>query len=149
MPKKKEKATEKIDKKDASIIKALKKDSRMSIRDIAKSTGTRPSTVHKRLTELKSKGVIEKFTIKLDNKQVGEDFIVFMFVNTETDLPASFFSSRNVKEAFGITGEYDLLIKLKFRDIAEFNDYVISLRKNRNIKKTLTTVATITLKEDI
>lgn len=138
-----------IDDKDLKIIEILRKDSRMSIRNIARSTGIRPSTVHKRMQELKNKGVIERFTLKLNNAAVGQDFIVFMFVNTSADMPKSFFADRRIKEAFGITGEYDLLLKLKFPDINEFNDYIISLRKNKNITKTLTTVVTIQIKEEL
>ena len=65
----------KLDKKDLSIIKVLKQNSRLPIRDIAKKTGTRPSTVHERVKKLVRGGVIEKFTLKVDNKAVNESFI--------------------------------------------------------------------------
>jgi len=139
----------KIDTKDRKIIAVLKKDSRQTVRDIAKQTGIRPSTVHQRITKLRKEGVIENFTVKLSNSAVGENFIVFMSVSTRTDLLPSFFQNKHVKEVFGITGEYDLLMKLKFRDIDEFNTFVIGLRKNKAIEKTLTSVATITLKEEM
>ena len=138
-----------IDAKDKKIIALLQKNSRMPIRSIAKSAGLRPSTVHKRMQDMKADGIIEKFTIKLNSAAVGEDFIVFMFINTAGDLPNSFFTDKRIKDAFGITGEYDLLLKLKFPDINEFNDYIISLRKNKNITKTLTTVVTIQIKEEL
>ncbi len=139
----------KIDAKDRKIIAELKKNSRQTVRDTAKQTGIRPSTVHQRITKLRKEGVIEKFTVKLSNSAVGENFIVFMFVSTKADLPASFFQNRHIKEVFGITGEYDLLVKLKFKDVGEFNNFVIGLRKNKAIEKTLTSIATITLKEEI
>ena len=72
-----------IDNKDLKILNQLKENSRASIRDIAKTTGIRPSTVHQRITKLKDSNVIEKFTVKLNNKQIEENFIVFMFVATE------------------------------------------------------------------
>jgi DNA-binding Lrp family transcriptional regulator len=139
----------KLDAKDRKILEKLKQDSRQTVRDIAKQTGIRPSTVHQRITKLKKEGVIEKFTVKLNNKSVGEDFIVIMFISTKKDLPNTFFQNRHIKEVFGVTGEYDLMLKLKFADIDEFNRFVIGLRKNREIEKTRTSVATITLKEDI
>jgi DNA-binding Lrp family transcriptional regulator len=139
----------KLDKKDHKIIAALKKNSRSTVRDIAKSTGIRPSTVHQRITRLREGNVIEQFTVKLNNKEVGEDFIVFMSISTSRDLEPSFFNNKHIKEVFGVTGEYDLLIKLKFANIDEFNKYVISLRKNKAITKTITSVATIALKEEI
>lgn len=139
----------KLDSKDKKIIEKLKQDSRQSIRDIAKKTDIRPSTVHQRITKLKKEGIIEKFTVKLNNKAVGESFIVFMSISTKKDLPNTFFHNNHIKEVFGVTGEYDLMLKLKFEDIEEFNKFVIELRRNREIEKTRTSVATITLKEEI
>ena len=136
-----------LDDKDLKIINVLKEDSRLPIRDIAKKTLLRPSTVHLRIQRLIKEKIIEKFTLKLNNKAVGEDFVVFMYITTKEDLPHTFFSNSHIKEAFGITGEYDLLLKLKFKDISEFNDYIISLRKNKAITKTITNVVTVGIKE--
>ena len=72
-----------------------------------------------------------------------------MFVTTSEDLPQSFFQDKHIKETFGITGEYDLLIKLKFKDIEEFNQYIINLRKQKQIRKTLTTIVTVNIKEEV
>jgi DNA-binding Lrp family transcriptional regulator len=139
----------KLDEKDLKLINELKKNARLPIRDIAKKTQLRPSTVHLRLQRLIENNIIEKFTLKLNNKAIGEDFIVFMYISTSEDLPNTFFSNPHLKEAFGVTGEYDLLLKLKFKDISEFNDYILNLRKNKSITKTITNVATANLKEEL
>jgi DNA-binding Lrp family transcriptional regulator len=127
----------------------LKENSRLAIRDIAKKTNIRPSTVHQRIQRLIKNNIIEKFTLKLNNEAIEENFIVFMYLTTSQDLPKTFFDNKHIKEAFGITGEYDLLLKLKFKDIIEFNDFVISLRKNKSITKTITSVATVNIKEEL
>jgi len=139
----------KFDDKDKKIIRELKEDARQSIRDIAKKTKLRPSTVHERMQKLVRNKVIEKFTLKLDNRQVGENFICFMFVSSEKEIPAMMFSDPHIREVFGITGEYDLLLKLKFRDVEEFNDFVIKFRLETGIKKTLTMVSTVNIKEEL
>ena len=140
-----------LDKKDSTIISILKQDARLSIRDIAKKTSIRPSTVHQRIQRLRKEGVIEKFTLKLDNKAVGENFIVFMLVKTKPNviLDNKVIQNEHVKEVFGLTGEYDLLIKLKFNDIEEFNDFVIKFRKEQQIEITLTMVVTANVKEEL
>ena len=139
----------KLDSKDYKIIKVLKENSRLAIRDIAKKTNIRPSTVHQRIQKLIDNKIIEKFTLKVNNDALNENFIVFMYLTTSQDLSKEFFSNKHVKEAFGITGEYDLLLKLKFKDIIEFNDYVLNLRKNKSITKTITSVATVNIKEEL
>ncbi len=138
-----------LDTKDHRIINLLKDNSRLSIRDIAKKTQIRPSTVHQRIQKLIKNNVIEKFTLKLNNDAVNQNFIVFMYLTTNQDLLHSFFQNQYIKESFGITGEYDLLLKLKFKDILEFNQYIIGLRKNKAITKTITNVVTVSIKEEL
>ncbi len=140
-----------LDKKDLAIIEVLKQDARLSIRDIAKKTSIRPSTVHQRITNLKKEGVIEKFTVKLSNSAIGEDFIVFMMIKTKPNvlLDNKVLNSKHVKEVFGTTGEYDLLLKLKFSDVQEFNDFIIKFRKEQQIETTLTMVGTANIKEEL
>lgn len=141
-----------IDNKDIKIIEILKRDSREPIREIAKQTKIRPSTVHQRIQKLVESNAIEKFTIKLNNKAVGENFIVFMLVKGSTSeyIDSKILHDRHVKEVFGITGEYDLLIKLKFRDVEEFHNFILNFRKDKKeIQSTLTMVVTTNLKEEI
>lgn len=141
-----------IDAKNLKIIEALKRDSRAPIREIAKLTKIRPSTVHQRIQNLVESKVIEKFTVKLDNKAVGENFIVFMLVKGSTAdyVDKKILDNKHIKEVFGVTGEYDLLIKLKFDNVEQFHEYILNFRKGKNeILSTLTMIATANLKEDI
>jgi DNA-binding Lrp family transcriptional regulator len=141
-----------LDQKDRKIISVLKNDARAPIRDIAKKTLLRPSTVHQRMLRLSKDKVIEKFTVKLNNKLTDENFIVFIFVKGKPTqyLTTSILKNPHVKEIFGVTGEYDLLIKLKFKDVEEFNEFLICFRKTqKGISNTLTMVATANLKEEL
>lgn len=141
-----------VDAKDKKIIGLLRENSRISVRDIAKKTGIRPSTVHQRIQKLRENSVIEKFTVKLDDKAVDQSFIVFMLLKGESHeyINQKILSNPNVKEVFGVTGEYDMLLKMKFRDIEEFNSFIINFRKeNKDIRSTITMVATAKLKEEI
>ena len=139
----------KIDDTDSLILEKLKQDSRKTIREIAKELTLRPSTVHQRITKLRDASVIEKFTIKTSNKLVGENFIVLMLVSTEgVIIPQNAFKDKHIKEVFGITGEYDIMIKMKFLDVEEFNQFILDFRKKYSLKKTVTMVATVNIKED-
>ncbi len=134
---------------DWKIIEVLKSDSRMPIREIAKKTKLRPSTVHNRIQKLKGNGIIDKFTVKLDNGKANENFIVFLFVLTSSNIDGTKFKDSRIKEAFGVTGDYDLLLKCKFRDIVEFNEFLIKFRDDNPVTKTLSMISTCTLKEEM
>ncbi|MEK6949286.1 MAG: Lrp/AsnC family transcriptional regulator [Nanoarchaeota archaeon] len=141
-----------LDKKDFSIIEILKNNAREPIKEIAKKTGIRPSTIHQRIQKLIKSKVIEKFTIRLDNKAIGENFIAFMLIKGTTSeyINNKFLNKKNVKEVFGVTGEYDVLVKLKFRDVEEFNGFVINARKEmKGVSSTMTMVATANIKEEV
>ncbi|MBI4150180.1 Lrp/AsnC family transcriptional regulator, partial [Candidatus Woesearchaeota archaeon] len=96
----------KLDDTDHRIIAALRKNSRQSIRDLAKALALRPSTVHERIRKLRAEGVIEKFTIKLNNAAIGEGFIVFMLVLGKPTqyVGKTLLDQPNIKEVFGVTG---------------------------------------------
>lgn len=139
----------KFDDTDHKIIEVLRKDARSSIRDIAKQLKLRHSTVHVRIQKLIRDKIIEKFTVKLNNKAMGENFIVFVFIAAEKIIENSAFHHKNIKEVFGITGEYDLVMKCKFADIEEFNQFLLDFRKKHGLRKTLTMIGTVNLKEEL
>lgn len=96
-------------------------------------------------------GVIQKFTVKLDPEKFGQNLTVFMLVAGSLNkyLDDRFMKSKNILEIHGITGEYDLLIKLRFKDMKQFNKFIIEFREkySRSISKTITMVGTVQLKE--
>jgi len=138
------------DPKDLKILRALKKDARATIRHISKSTGIRPSTVHQRLVRMVKDGTITRFTIDIDEKKVGVDFTVYMLIAGTLDkyLDSEITGNQHIVELSGITGEYDLLMKLKFRNMDEFNSFLISFRERYagKVNKTVTMVQTVSLK---
>ena len=140
------------DPKDVKILRVLKKDARATIRHISKSTGIRPSTVHQRLLKLFKDGTIRRFTIDIDAKKVGLNFTVYMLIAGKLDryLDKEIIGNPNLVELSGITGEYDLLMKLKFHDMEEFNAFVIAFRERYadKVSKTVTMVQTIGIKDE-
>ena len=140
-----------LDGKDRDILNILTKNSRASVREIARETDIRPSTVHQRIKRLMESGVIKQFTTRLDDEMLGEQLTVFILINGAPGkyLDTKLFKSPAVKEVHGITGEYDIIMKCKFRDLAEFHKFLISFRDKygKSINKTITMVETAKLKE--
>jgi len=141
-----------LDDSDRRVLEQLRTNGRASLKEIAQKTGLRPSTVFNRIRRMSDAGVIERFTIRVNPQAVGEDFVVFVLVS---GLPEKFadewlLRNRHVAEAYGVTGEYDLLIKLRFADKGEFNDFIIEFRERykRSITRTVSMIETVTLKRD-
>jgi DNA-binding Lrp family transcriptional regulator len=138
-----------MDKTDKKIINQLRKDSRATLKEISTKTNLRPSTIHARIQKLVDENVIEKFTIKTNDKKIGEDFIVFILINSNKEIHRVFFKQKCIKDVFGVTGGYDLTMKCKFSNINEFNKFILELRKLPEITNTLTMVSTIKIKEEL
>lgn len=141
-----------LDDNDKKIIELLKQNSRASIREIAKKTSIRPSTVHQRMRKLMEQETIEKFTIKLNDDAINQSFVAFFLIKgtTQKYVNSRILNDDRVKEVYGITGEYDLLVKMKFEDVKDFNEYIITFRKsNPEIQSTLTMVGTAKIKEEL
>ncbi len=141
-----------VDDADRRVLGALRANARASLKEIAGATGLRPTTVFNRIRRMMDDGVIERFTVRVNPTAVGEDFVVFVLVS---GLPERFaddwlVKSRNVAEAYGVTGEYDLLLKLRFADKAEFNGFILEFRERykRTITRTVSMIETVTLKRD-
>ncbi len=136
---------------EAQILEILKADSKTPLVQIAKQTGLRPSTVHAKIKRMVDRGIIKRFTVDVDQKALGRDLTVFMLVSggLERYIGQDIEEDQYVEEIHGITGDYDLLLKLRFRDIGEFNRFIVGFRERYNdqINKTVTMVQTARIKE--
>jgi DNA-binding Lrp family transcriptional regulator len=141
----------KMDKKNKNnseiIMKLLQENSRYTIKEISNKTQIKPSTVYQTINKLNENGTIERFTVKLSDSKLNRNFTVFMLITTSRDIDPSFFKNEFIEDAYGVTGEYDILVKMKFKDVAEFNEFLINFRKNKAIIKTLTMVGTTKIKD--
>jgi Lrp/AsnC family transcriptional regulator for asnA, asnC and gidA len=72
-----------IDDIDIKIIDILNRDSSTAFVGIAKQVGISNATVHIRVKRLIAAGVINKFTISVDNNRLGYDHLAFMGINVE------------------------------------------------------------------
>ncbi len=141
-----------IDDSDRRLLDALRSDGRASLKRLASVTGLRPTTVYNRMRKLARTGVIERYTIRVNPEAVGESFVAFVLVS---GLPERFtddwlLRNRHVAEVYGVTGEYDLLMKLRFLGKDEFNDFIMDFRDRyrRSITRTVSMIETTTIKRD-
>ena len=139
-----------IDEKDRKILNILEKNGRESTQNLSKNTNMPPSTIHNRIKRMEAMKVIEGYSVKLNEKIMERDFTVYMLVNGSTGnyLENEFLQKKEVVEVSGITGEYDLLIKIQFSDISNYNSFLTNFRKkySSDIKQTVTMVRTEKIK---
>ena len=138
-------ATMIIDETDRKILEELRKNAKITTRELAKSLQVKRSTVHDRISKLIKEKIIEQFTIKVRNDAVEESYLVFLLVEAK-EWQASMLHPF-IKEVHHISGEYDFLLKVKCRDVHTFNQFIKVFKAKQGIQKIATLIGTETLKE--
>ena len=144
-----------IDEKDKIILEELKKNSRNSTKNIATKVKIPRVTVHDRIKKMLEKGVIKSFNVIIDYKKIGLSTEVFIFVSflpnpevSQRQLAKSISKLPGVSEVHIISGEYDLLLKVRGKSLEEIGKLVIDkLRQLKGVGRTLTCACFETVKE--
>ena len=141
-----------VDSKDLLILDALKRNAKASVARLAKETGLPGTTIHNRIDKLRSSGIIRGYTIKVDNKKLGNDIGAFLAVTVDYDsLKKSKIGQEELAEKIGelrfveavsiVTGDYDIIVKVRVKNIEELNKFIIrELRTYPGIEKSYTMI---------
>ena len=147
-----------IDKKDILILNALNKNAKASVLAISKETGLPGTTVNNRIKKLEKSKVIKGYTIKVDNKKTGRKTAAYVLMTvdynllkerkiSQEDLAKQIMKETSVEEANMVTGNFDIIVKVRVEDIEELNNTVTE--KLRNIDGVEKTQTMVILKEAI
>ena len=145
-----------IDEKDEIILAELKKNARKSTKAIAKSIKIPRVTVHDRINKMVEKGIIKSFNVTIDYKKIGFSSGVFIFVSflpnpdvSQRELAKRIAKLPGVYEVHIISGEYDLLLKVRGKSLEDIGKLVVDqLRQLKGVGKTLTFACFETVKEE-
>jgi DNA-binding Lrp family transcriptional regulator len=119
-----------LDDVNLKIIDILSRDSSLPFVEIAKQIGISDATVHIRVRRLLAVGVINKFTISVDHDLLGYDHLAFMGINVEVGLADEVIEHlsnlEEVLEIHEIHGKFDLLLKIRAKDLEQMRDIVVN-----------------------
>ena len=103
-------------------------DSSTPFVEIAKQIGISDATVHIRVRRLISEGLINKFTISVDNDLLGYDHLAFIGINVQPGFAdESIDGLSNLEEVLEIHemhGTFDMLLKISAKDLEQMWDVV-------------------------
>ena len=136
---------------DMGILKELKKDSRLSTREIAKKIKSSAATVHRRLNKLIKEGYIKSFTYRPDWEKIGLNTLSYVLINVDypyikkNKLSQDTVAERLMKhpsvfDCVTVTGRKDLVLKVRVKDTAALNKFINFLRTFEGVQQTETLV---------
>lgn len=149
-----------VDGKDLEILRLLQEDAKVPAKEISRRIGSPITTVYSRIKRLEEAGVIRGYRPILDAGALGRPTTAFIFASITYRTPgiSGPLDQRSIAREVGrfpevqevhiITGDWDLLIKVKERDVASVGNFVVDkLRTVRGIEKTLTCMVFDAVKE--
>lgn len=143
-----------MDEKDHKIIEELMENAEQSITELAAKLRIPRTTVQERVKRLKQLGVIKKYTIQVNYSKLGKPATAFILISFEQGamsqkkLAQEIAKLPEVVEAHLITGEWDILVKVRTDSMQSIGSLVVDkLRTMEGVGKTMTCVSFSAVKE--
>lgn len=125
-----------MDEKDLQILAALREDSSLTTRQIARKTKIPITTVHNRIRKLKAEGVIKRFTIDINHKLLGKSFVAVILVSVDYKLlrevkkdqhklAQEIGSFSEVEQVDIVTGGTDMVVRIRVKNVEEFDNFLL------------------------
>ena len=137
---------------DRQLLDLLQRDSTLSYAELGRRVGLSTSAVNERLKKLDRSGAIRSWSIVVDPRVADVSLLVFMLVLLEggdEEFTDTMRALPEVQECHHITGEFSYLLKIRVRDAAELEDFLMKkLKTIRGFARTHTLVVLSSVKED-
>ena len=118
----------KPDNIDLKILSELSNDSSISIPHLSKKINVNSSVVYSRIKRLIKRKLIERFTIEINNKELGYAVKSLTGINMDSkkrdNIIEELFKIREVREISEVTGRFDILVTMYARNLEDMHQLV-------------------------
>lgn len=121
----------KLDETDLAIIRELRADGRLSVRELSAKVHRSSTAVFERVRRLEADGVIRGYTADVDLEKIGRGFTVFCNVklarinaSIHEEFARALADMPEVAECYNVSGAYDYLLKVSVPDMHAYRTFV-------------------------
>lgn len=122
-----------FDETDSKLLALLQKDSKKTTKEYANYLGLSVTAVYERIRRLEKTGVVTKYVALVDKNKVNKAFLVLCHVKLVqhikefvTQFELDVLSLEEVVECYHVSGDYDYILKIYVRDMAEYRDFMVT-----------------------
>lgn len=135
-----------MDSIDAKILKLLSKNADMTATDIGENVNLSVPAVNKRIQKLKKDGMIRRYTVLTNGKNVGKPIMAFVLLVVQAGRQGEPFldyvkNDDDILECFSVTGEYDYLIKVCAADMESLKNKLSQIKLHNGVVKSHTMIS--------
>jgi len=138
-----------LDSGDMKVLRMVQENCRLTAREIADRTGLPVTTVFAKIKRVERLGLVKGYHAVLNARELGAGTTAFILASFAYKSEQRVVSQRKVakevanlpevQEVHIISGEWDILIKVKAKDVDSVGKYVVDkLRLVKGIERTLT-----------
>ncbi len=136
-----------LDSIDLKLLKLLNEDSRKTLKELGREVGLSISAVRKRLVKLEKSRVIKGYTVEVDHRKLGLGLTAFLRLEVDPkdlqNLTQRLSHYREVCEVHRITGNHNLLVKVRARDVPSLNKFLEKLTDSSGLMREIETLVAI------
>src|SRR5262245_43873612 len=142
-----------MDDIDRTILERLQADGSLTYAEIGAAAGLSASAVNDRLKRLRGDGVIRRMSADVDPTALGLTLLAFVLVAINEPAGESRFrvtmkETPEVLECHHLTGDFSYLLKLRLRDTAHLDQFLMDrLKPLAGVARTHTLIALSSVKE--
>lgn len=121
-----------LDEKDQKLLRAIQKNARLTISELAEQVGLSVSGVKKRLVKLEDNGIISQYTTLLNRSKLGLGLLCFIELSLEVharrdvaDFDRDIQKMPEVLECHRLTGAADYLLKVAVCDREHLDTFLM------------------------
>ena len=130
-----------IDEIDLQIIQLLKENSRLQWKEIGEIIHMTGQGVASRIRKMEDLGIIEKYTLKVNEKKLGMELTGFITIHMKTTNHKSFVeflnSQESVVEAHRTSGGGCYMVKVVMKGSSQLNQFLEALLEYANYSLTI------------
>ncbi len=120
-----------MDSIDRRIIRAVQRDGRITVSDLAETVGLSPTPCARRLERLQKEGVITGYGARVDARKLGLPVTIFVSVELEQQgrdavnaFERAIRDCDEVMECYLMTGSRDILLRVVAADLDAFDAFL-------------------------
>lgn len=132
-----------MDAIDKALIKYLSENADCTATELSERVHLSVPAVNKRIARLKSGGVIQKVSIKVDEEKIGKPLMAYVLIvlgnqANQQKLLDYISEDPDITECHAISGEYDFILKIFARNIRDLESKLILLKGEKDVVKSNT-----------
>lgn len=143
-----------MDDIDRKLLEILAENSAATATEMMPQVNLSIPAINKRIQKLRQSGVIRQFTILVDPEKVGRPIQAFILIVLQQRSDVEHFleyiqRDPDILECYGVTGEYDYLLKVCASDMEMLEEKLNRLKDRSGVVKSHTMLSLIEHKHNI